>query len=159
MIIKGLEVYPEAIPELSALNSDLCGPYANYTLQRLLASYVGKISANDASLNNAAAADNALHQLLLVCYGYASVGQEQRVVLRETIKLPNFISKDTTAVLKHCKSLLGVCFPQEQQATVIAVMRGLWHLFERVHILPTVWHDSKWVYQRLDDCKNKATSL
>ena len=156
MILKGLDVYPEAINELVSLTAELNGPCANYTLQRLLATFVGKIAAVGEDDRRGV---EALRQLLLICYGYASVGQEQRVVLRETIKLPNFISKDSTVVTKHCKSLLGQSFPQEQQATVIAVMRGLWHLFERVAILPTVWHNSKWVYETLDDCKNKATSL
>ena len=162
-ILAGIDQWPadDTFPELRDLVADLRGQYASYSLQRLLATYVGKISSQPHSYHPPS--DIALHQLLLICFGYGSASQEARVILRDVIKLPNFISRDATVVLKHCKSLLGTNFPQEEQYLVIGVMRGLWHLFERVHILPTVFFSAngtnKWVYEDVGDCIAKAVGL
>lgn len=162
-ILAGVDQWPadDSFPELRDLVADLRGKYASYSLQRLLATYVGKISSQPTSYNPGS--DIVLHQLLLICFGYGSASQEARVILRDVIKLPNFISRDATVVLKHCKSLLGTNFPQEEQALVIGIMRGLWHLFERVYILPTVFFSAngshKWVYEDVSDCIAKAVGL
>ena len=162
-ILAGIDQWPadDTFPELRDLVADLRGQYASYSLQRLLATYVGKISSQPHSYHPPSTV--ALHQLLLICFGYGSASQEARVILRDVIKLPNFISRDATVVLKHCKSLLGTNFPQEEQYLVIGVMRGLWHLFERVHILPTVFFSAngtnKWVYEDVGDCIAKAVGL
>lgn len=162
-ILAGIDQWPadDTFPELRDLVADLRGQYASYSLQRLLATYVGKISSQPHSYHPPS--DIALHQLLLICFGYGSASQEARVILRDVIKLPNFISRDATVVLKHCKSLLGTNFPQEEQYLVIGVMRGLWHLFERVDILPTVFFSAngtnKWVYEDVGDCIAKAVGL
>lgn len=157
-ILAGIEQWngDATFEELRDLLVDLRGPYANYSLQRLIATYVGLISSGKGN------SDKSLRQLLLICFGYASGSQESRVILRDIIRLPNFIKKDSTVVLKHCKTLLGTNFPHEEQSTVIGVMRGLWHLFERVEILPTVLLITdrlKWVYENVDDCVKKAVGL
>lgn len=153
-ILAALAPYPEeSIPELREILEDLRGARASFSLQRLLASYVSDL------VNSKDKEDFVLHKLLFVCFGYATAGEENRVILRETIKLPNFISKDSTVVLKHCKSLLGVNYPAEQQARVIGILRGLWHVFSSVHLLPTVWWAESWIYQTVDDCINKAVRL
>lgn len=162
-VLAGLDQYPdddpERFPEMFALVQSLRNEYATFGLQRLLAALVSKIVRTD---NTPAEADAYLHHLLLVCFGYGSASQEARVILRQTIKLPNFISKDSSTAVtsaKHCKSLLGINFPHEQQATVIGLMRGLWHVFGAVHLLPTVYLNGRWVYRDVSDCVNKAVSL
>lgn len=161
-VLAGLDQFPdddeERFPEMFHLAKDLKGSYANYSLQRLITAYMCKLVAPG---ENSHEGDNfALHQLLLVCFGYASGSEEARTVLRETIKLPNFISKDKIGgIQKVCKTLMGHAYPPEKQPNVIGVMRGLGHLFNAVHILPTVYLNNRWVYDSVADCTNKAVSL
>jgi hypothetical protein len=154
-ILAGLAQYPEeGFEEMTSLVRSLSIEYASYSLQRLIATYVKLIIGESGGQPNF-----YLHQLLLICFGYGSASEEARVILREVIKLPNFISKTSTLAPKQCKLLLGHAFVADQQPQVIGIMRGLWHLFAQVHLLPTVFLNGRWVYETVDDIINRAVRL
>lgn len=155
-ILTGLNQYPEGetFPEMASLVRSLHVEYASCSLQRLIATYVRLIIGESGGQP-----DFYLHQLLLICFGYGSASEEARVILREVIKLPNFISKTSTLAPKQCKLLLGHAFVADQQPQVIGIMRGLWHLFAQVHLLPTVFLNGRWVYETVDDIINRAVRL